>query len=215
MNGKVYESISCHPDIYLFQLSPAAVICAPGLREDQIAPLRAGKVEIVKGENDPGGRYPDTARYNASRVGDKVFHNLKYTDKVILDKVREEGLKLVGISQGYSRCSILPVSSNAIITSDEVIAGAASREGVEVLLLSPGGVFLPGEEYGFIGGCGGILPDGTVVLLGDPKLHPQGKEIERFLDRHTSNYLFLKGLPLYDAGGLLAVGRGTSCGCPE
>jgi len=203
---KVYGSIFCHPDIYFFQLDNKTLIHAPSVPEEQQRSLKKAGVELIRGEKDPGGEYPGTARYNAVRVGDTVFHNLSCTDPVILDVVRKRGLKLVNVSQGYTRCSILPLGDGAMITADKRIARAARAVGVETLLLSAGSVLLPGEEYGFIGGASGKAPDGTVVMLGGIDTHSEALGIERFFAARGVRYIDMPGMPLYDAGGLIFVG---------
>ena len=201
---KVYESILCHPDIYFFQLDEKTLIYSPGLEETRLEPLKANGIKLIKGEGDPRGRYPYTARYNAARIGEYLFHNLDYTDPVIIRKAREKGLELVNVPQGYTRCSVLAVSDEAVITADRLIAGAASKKDMDVLLLDPGSVLLPGESRGFIGGAGGRTDDGTIILLGDLRSHPEVSKIEAFLIKNASAYVLLEGLPLYDAGGLIA-----------
>lgn len=200
-----YASIACHPDIYFFQLGPKTLIHSPGLSERTLAPLREAGIELIRGETAPGGHYPDTAVYNALRVGNILFHNLKHTDPVILERSRGAGLKPVDISQGYSRCAALVVDEKAIITADRGIASAARNEGIEVLLIGPGSVYLPGEDRGFIGGAGGIGPNGEIIVLGGIRSHPQYDQIMHFIAGHKKEYVDVKGLPLYDAGGLFVM----------
>jgi len=205
---KVYGSISCHPDIYLFQLDGKTLIHAPCLSETQLRYLKEAGVELIKGEGDPGSSYPHTARYNAVRIGDTVFHNLSYTDPVILKTACEKGLKLVNVKQGYTRCSVLALSGRAVITADKGIAETVGSEGIDVLLLHAGPVLLPGEKYGFIGGTGGMTPEGTVVLLGGVGAHAEASEIKLFFEAHTAGYIDMAGMPLYDAGGLIIMNVG-------
>ena len=49
------------------------------------------------------------------------------------------------------------VSNKAIITSDKVIAHEAKKVDLDVLLIPPGDIILPGLDYGFIGGCCGLI----------------------------------------------------------
>ncbi|MFH1665158.1 MAG: DUF6873 family GME fold protein [Candidatus Omnitrophota bacterium] len=204
--GKVYDSILSHPDIYFFQLNDNTVVHAPSLTDEQIRPLKERGMNLIKGAGDPFGTYPDTVRYNAVRIGRTVLHDLQHTDPVIIDAARGEGLETVHVEQGYTRCSTLAVSDNAFITSDEEIASAGKALGMEVLLLFPGDVFLAGEKYGFIGGTGGRTPDGTVILLGDIRRHPQYEAAQDFLIRCACGHIFLEDMPLYDAGGLFIAG---------
>lgn len=200
--GRVYPSISSHPDIYFFKLDSNTLIHSPHLDEGFIEGLGKKGLTLIEGEEKLGTVYPETARYNAARCGGFFFHNTSFTDKAILEKVQEKGLTSVNIPQGYARCSILSACENAIITSDEGIAQETEKRGFKTLLISNGHILLPGENYGFIGGTGGLTPDGRVIMLGDPRKHPDGGRIVDFLEENASGSIFLEGLPLYDAGGL-------------
>jgi hypothetical protein len=213
---KVYESISCHPDIYFFQLDEKTLVHAPNVPEEILFSLSKNGIELVKGEKFPHGSYPYTAPYNAVRVGEAVFHNLQCADTVMLKKIHEFGLKTVNVSQGYSRCSVLALDDKALITADKGIAEAVcyARETgnaeLDALVISSGSVLLPGEKYGFLGGASGKMPDGTVLFLGDIDLHPNASKIKDFLIKCCVDYIDLKGLPLYDAGGLITLTPGPT-----
>ena len=203
----VYGSILSHPDIYLFQLDERTIVHAPGLDDRQVAAIEKLGIDLIKGEKDPYGAYPGTAGYNAVRIGKRIFHNLKCTDKVILEKARERALKSVNVEQGYTRCSVMVLAETAMITSDKGIAAAARAEDLDVLLISPGFVSLPGEKYGFFGGVSGKSGEGVLFVLGDLDMHPAASEIKGFLAKYNIKYISAKGLPLYDAGGLFVFDR--------
>ncbi|MDP8299402.1 MAG: hypothetical protein P9L88_05820 [Candidatus Tantalella remota] len=199
----VYESILSHPDIHLFKLAEDATIHSPAVGGDFLTILRGRGIGLIKGEENPFGKYPDTAVYNAVRVGGVLLHNSEHTDEKILEECASRGVKIVDVKQGYARCSVIPVGARGLITSDGGIASAASGEGLDVLFISSGEIELPGEENGFIGGASGTLADGTVVFLGEIGCHPQGTEISDFLAKYDMASISLPGLPLYDAGTLL------------
>lgn len=200
--GRAYGSISCHPDIYFFQLDEKTVVHAPGVPQDVLETLEKHGIELIKGEEDPGSRYPGTARYNAARAGNLVFGNFEYTDPAIKKAAADKGLKCVNVKQGYTRCSLLAVNNGAIITADTGIARAARNEGLEVLLVTQGSVSLPGEKYGFIGGAGGSIQD-TVILLGSIDAHPDSGRIKGFVAGNSARVLNAGNGPLYDAGGIM------------
>jgi len=203
---KVYSSISCHPDIYFFQLDQHTLVHAPGANRELLGKLKDRGIHLIRGDKDPRDQYPSTVLYNAARVGSKVFLNKKHVDKAVLENIELKGLIPVDVSQGYARCSILAAGDNALITSDSKIAVSARKSGMEVLEISSGFVDLPGEKYGFIGGAGALTAEGDVVVIGDLRFHPQGQEIASFISSHniySRGPVFLKNLPLYDAGSLL------------
>ena len=203
LKPKVYGSILCHPDIYFFELDAKTIIHAPSAPEEYLRMLRNKNINLIKGNRDPGGLYPDTALYNALRFRNAVFCNSNCIDTKVLEEIRKRNLDIIEVSQGYARCSVLKVNDKALITSDKGIAAAARGAGIEVLLLSAGQIQLPGEKYGFIGGAYGRTRSEKLIFLGDFKLHPQAEKIEKFLFKHAVLYVGAEGLPLYDAGGLI------------
>ena len=204
--GRVYESILCHPDIYLFQLDGSTLIHAPCLGDAVKKRLRDSGAVLIEGHKDPCGRYPGTVPYNAARVGKYVFHNRCQADEVLAEKVIENGLEWVDVPQGYSRCSVLGLGENAIITSDGSIAVQAADRGIEVLVISTDSISLPGEEHGFIGGASGRTSSGDIIFLGDIRMHSDFEKIRDFLVKFSCKYIMLDNMPLLDAGSLLILG---------
>jgi hypothetical protein len=202
----VYPSIASHPDIFFFQIDSGAMICSPLISAKLLSEISDCNIRVIYSQKDPRGDYPDTAKLNCARIGRFIFHNSAITDEAIKKAAEEQELTLVHCSQGYARCSTIPVRDGAIITSDAGIARSAIKVEVDTLLISPGNCVLPGERSGFIGGATGILPDSTIVFLGDISKHPDFMAIDNFLQKHGVGYIDLKALPLYDAGSLIFVG---------
>ncbi|MFH1752680.1 MAG: DUF6873 family GME fold protein [Candidatus Omnitrophota bacterium] len=201
----VYPSIRSHPDIFFCQLKNDTLVHSPRVDMSLLSDLRKRGIRLLASSSSPFGHYPNTASLNAARVGRLLLHRQDITDPKLKEVSREEGLTLVGCAQGYTRCSVVPVKEEALITSDMGIEYAANEAGIGTLLVSPCNVILPGEACGFIGGATGILPEGDVLFLGDIRLHPDFKAIEAFLSRYDVGYLYLAGLPLYDAGSLIFI----------
>jgi len=204
-SGNVYESISSHPDIFIFSLDCESFVFSRSLDKNIVGGLKKTGARFFESVSIPRGLYPDTAPINAVRVGDFVFHNLKITDASIKRLAHERALGLVHVNQGYARCSVIPVGDKALITSDEMIAKEARKKGLEAELVSCEGVTLPGEKRGFIGGAAGLTPDGTVIFLGDVERHPDFTKIENFLKKYKTPYRYLANLDLFDAGGLFFI----------
>ena len=203
LKQKVYESILYHPDIYFFELDAKTIIHAPSVGGRYLSVLRENGQNLIRGSRDPQGEYPKTALYNALRVGNAVLCNPDCIDNTVFNEIKKRNLKIIKVSQGYTRCSVLKVNEKALITADKGIAAGAREAGIEVLLIPPGAVHLPGEKYGFIGGAYGKTRSGKLIFLGDFKLHPDSEAIENFLFEHSVLYIGVEGLPLYDAGGLI------------
>jgi len=203
--NSVYSCIASHPDIFFFNLDAETLLYAPLLPVGLINTLKDHAINVVPAGKHPEGSYPFTAALNAVRVGDFVFHNTYITDEKIKKEAHNAGLSFIHCNQGYTRCSIVPVKDNGLITQDPGIAKAGRKRGLEVLLVDNANVILPGERYGFIGGATGVLNDGKIIFLGDISRHSSFKEIERFLRAHDVDYLHMPGLPLFDAGSLIFI----------
>lgn len=174
--------ISCHPDIYMCQLNPGMIF--------------HGKPEKL------GRDYPYHAIYNGCSTGKYFIHNLKLTDAELLEAVSDSGLISVHVPQGYSKCSIVVVDDNSIITSDRGIFKAASKAGLDILLIEPKQVILHGYPYGFLGGASGRIGD-TILFNGDLSKHSDFNEISRFITSRGLKIKYFAEYPLTDIGSII------------
>ena len=213
----VDPSIALHPDIVLCRLSEAAAASNEGEN-----PAKKGREGLFYGAPEKlGARYPKDIRYCACSTGSYFLHKLKYTDPALLKAAKELGLELIDIPQGYAKCNIAVVDEVSIITSDEGIAKALRRHfaekgerGLELLLIRPGHIELPGHPYGFIGGCSGLLPPrksdrrykARLVFNGDLSAHPDYEKIVDFCALRGVEYVYFKDYPLTDIGSIIAAG---------
>ena len=186
-------------------MNKKTLIYSPDLDVASLRPIRDHGVVLVSGEKFPYGQYSDTCRYNVLKIGNYLFHNLKYTDSSILKAASKCGYEMVNVKQGYARCSSLIVNEKAIITSDPGISIVVKKQNIDVLLVRPGDIILPGEKYGFLGGASGIMQDGSILVSGDLSRHKDYGKIELFLNKYNSNIFNIKGQDLYDSGSLIVV----------
>ena len=91
------------------------------------------------------------------------------------------------------------MSDNAIITEDENIAAVAEKEGISVLKIEKGYVFLDGYSHGFIGGAT-VRTDKEIIFIGDISAHPDFFKIISFCNRFSVKTDFIKDFPLTDIG---------------
>lgn len=182
----VDPAISNHPDIFL---------CKMGVRDD--APIFFAEKE------DLGRDYPFDVAFNAACTGRYFIHNLSYTDEKLLLAAKEMGMTLIDVRQGYSKCSIVVVAENAIITYDEGIVRACSKyPELEVLQVSPGFVRLDGYDTGFIGGCSGRIGK-EVLFNGDLFGHPDFQRIVTFIEKRGLVCRWFPEYKLTDIGSIL------------
>lgn len=175
--------VSCHPDIMYCHLDNGKVFHG---NPAQLGPL-----------------YPADCIYNACSTGKFFIHNLKITDPSLLALAEDSGLIKIHVSQGYTRCSALPVDENSIITYDQGIARACREQnGPDVLLVHPRHVQLPGYNCGFIGGTGGRVGN-EIVFNGDLSAHPDFEAIKDFIQERGLGLIFFKDEPLTDIGSVI------------
>jgi hypothetical protein len=199
----LYEAVCGHPDMLLHIVDSSTVIVHREMTLDFIVRLKDLNVNVVVSQNSLQRSYPNNIILNAVSLDNLFIHNVRYTDAELLYYVKNKKIRTV--KQGYTKCSTAVVSSNALMTSDKGIAKCAQEEGLDVLLLPPGDILLPGLDYGFIGGCCGLLEDGLLAFYGDLEHYTYGKKILDYLKKHKVEPLFLRNGKLIDRGSLLAI----------
>jgi hypothetical protein len=173
-----YPAVSSHPDMYM---------CAANNR-------------IIMPENPKSRHY---LAQNGVFLDEYFIHNLKYTAPEILSEAKAQGLELINVKQGYTKCSCAVIDGRSIITADKGIISALYRKNIDVLEIEAGHVLLDGFEYGFIGGaCGRV--QGCMMFNGDLSSHPDGDRIREFVKSRGIEIFEVKNKPLYDIGTIFA-----------
>ena len=156
----------------------------------------------VEGVKSP---YPSEVKLNAKVFGNSIFCNSNH----IADEVRcfanENGYSIIHCNQGYAACSTFKINDNAAITDDESVFKALSDNGVDCLLVSRGSVSLDGYDFGFIGGCGGMISNDIAVFAGSLESHADGKRIIEFMNKFGVRTINLFDGSLIDFGGFVVL----------
>ncbi len=194
-----YETISSHPDIFFCPVGDQLIV-ASNLSETMIDKLEKRGIQYSAGQQAVGVRYPDTAGYNVVVTDKFLIGNINFTDKRILEVAGNR--KIIHVTQGYTRCNLIPLKNDRFITSDKGIRKALLQYGQKVLFVSPAGIVLPGFPHGFIGGACGVWQD-RLFFLGGLKNFPEGQKIRDFVS--DMEIIELYDGPLFDAGGLLFI----------
>lgn len=197
-----YESISGHPDIF-FCKNNNQLICAPNLPEKYFKILTDRNIDFIKGDKKLENKYPATAYYNALVNNDFLIHNLKITDKKIIDNCSDK--KIISVKQGYCRCNLLPLKNNNFITSDKGIFKKLKSQGINVLFVSSDEVILPGFSHGFFPGACGVFDD-KIFILGSLKYHKDSEIITSFVENLGYEIVELYDGRIFDGGSLLVLG---------
>lgn len=148
-------------------------------------------------------KYPGDVLLNVASLGNTLILNPSTCAKEILDYAYQEGMNIIKVKQGYTKCSTLIVNDHAIITEDEGIYKAVldSNLNIDALLIKKGYVNLSGYDYGFIGGASVVI-DKNVFFFGAIQKHPDYDKIKLFLDGQGKNIIQLSDdKPLLDIGG--------------
>lgn len=201
----LYEAIDGHVDIQINILDKISkkILINKDIDTTFKNNLKNLNISYIDSKNFLKEVYPNNISLNAFSIGNYFVHNLKYTDENLLfynkDKI------LINVKQGYTKCSCLPVSDNAFITSDVGIYKALSKYNLDILLLPPGDIVLEGLNYGFIGGTGGLITPDTMAFFGDLKFYKYGEEVKKFLSKYNVKPIYLKESKLTDRGSLLVL----------
>ncbi|MBL4938171.1 hypothetical protein JK636_20870 [Clostridium sp. YIM B02515] len=199
----LYEAVSGHPDMLLHIVNKDTIIIHKDMEAVFIKKLEAYNYSVLVSDNKLQNNYPFDIILNAVNLPKIFIHNIKYTDSKLLHFLKEKNLK--NVKQGYSKCSTAIISNAAIITSDIGIAESAEEENIDVLLLPPGDILLPGLNYGFIGGCCGLLEDDLLAFYGSLDYYAYGKEVLGFLKKHNVKPVFLRNGKLIDRGSIFRI----------
>ncbi len=201
------EGVSSHPDMLVFS-GFGRLICHSLYYEknkmliDKIASLSEYKLALS--DEKTGKDYPFDVLFNACLLENKLICNTRTVSRLILQLAEEYGCDIIHVSQGYTKCSVCPVSENALITSDKAIADACKTHGIDVLLISEGNVSLPPYNYGFIGGTAGYC-DGKVYFCGSLATHPDGEKTKKFCTEHGADAVELSNEVLQDIGTIFFI----------
>lgn len=201
----VYEAINGHVDIQLNIISKKnnLVLVSKDIDETFLSELDRNNINYIKSYTSLMYKYPNDIILNALILDDYFIHNLKFTDKNLLESQKNK--TLINVNQGYTKCSILPIRDKHIITSDNNIATTLSSHGFDVLLIPPGDIILPKLNYGFIGGTGGMINENTMAFFGELSNYSYGDEVYNFLYKLDVKPLSLRKGKLIDRGSLLTL----------
>lgn len=185
-SGVVPKGLSCHPDMFL---------CKMGIYNN--SPIFVAEKDVI------GMHYPEDVAFNAACTGKYFIHNLSFTNENLLLAAKQMGMKLINVRQGYSKCSIVVVDENSIITYDEGIVKACSKyPNLDVLFISPGFVKLNGYDTGFIGGTSGRI-NNEIIFHGDLSAHPDFERIVDFIEKRNLKCKWFPEFELTDIGSII------------
>lgn len=196
--------VSSHPDMLMLPLGDRLFVCKEYYGEN--APLlddianKTGRT-LFAVDAAVSSQYPNDVGLNLLVFGKHLLGRIDKTPPEILDYAVARGYLPHFVKQGYAKCSTAVLGDRAIISSDPSILSAANSFGADTLAISPGGVSLPGYEYGFLGGACGAVDD-RIFFCGSLDAHPDGGAITDFCRGHGFSVISLSDQPLFDVGSI-------------
>lgn len=196
-----YVSISCHPDIFIFQEREELII-APNAPQNLFKKLDELAIPYHYGESKVGKELHNSCFYNALATPTCFFHREGFTDSVVW--ASQESKKKIFLPQSYARCSLLAISEDAFITSDAGIHKELQKHSFASCYFSPEDIKIETHRYGFLGGTCGLRQD-KLFFLGNPLKHKDGKKLCDFIESYSLEIVSLSNDFLYDGGGVFFV----------
>ena len=199
-NPNVDKKIANHADLSFFVTDKEIFIARE--MEYLCEKLKSAGYNVKIIESALGASYPQDVKLNCATFGEYFLCNVDTVDKCVLNCMRKKNKTIINVKQGYTKCSVIPVTDNAVITDDVLIAEKCQQKGIDVLKVSKGNVLLQGFDYGFIGGTAGVI-DNFVVFNGDVDCHPDSEKIVGFVAEHKKEVVSLTSGQLVDIGSLI------------
>lgn len=160
-----------------------------------------GKTVIIDNIKSP---YPNDCLLNFADIGDYIICNKTILTENVVELLPNK--KIIDVNQGYSKCSVCICKHNTIITDDISIYNAVLQyDNINSLLIEKGSVRINKYDYGFIGGCCGLLDKDILFFNGDLSTHSDFDKIKNFLYDNGINYIDIKSKPLTDIGSIIPI----------
>lgn len=209
-SNNVYAEISSHVDIFTTKIGDTLIV-EKSKYDDLVFMLKDTEYNVISGKENVEMKYPNDIKYNVCIIGNYAVHNFKYTDKVVLKELKENGYELINVEQGYTNCSVAVIDESSVITTDRKIAEKLIANNISVLLLDYTPDIKLKDEYGnysnmngFIGGAIGRV-DNNIIVFGDLNKIDRENKIRDFIKIRNLKLIDFKNLDVIDYGGIVEV----------
>ena len=204
----VYEEISSHVDIFTCKIGEKLIV-EPSIYKEILQKV-GNNHDIEQGKECVERKYPYDIKYNVCTIGEKAFHNFKFTDVKVKEELEEQGYEQINTTQGYTNCSIAVIGDNSAIVTDKGLYKILQKHNIDVLYLEyePDIKLLKSNKYsekrGFIGGAISRIDD-QIIVFGDLDKIDCNKQIRIFIEKRGLKIIEFKGLDVIDYGGLVRI----------
>lgn len=203
-NCELFDNpVQSHPDMLFIHLKNNKCIVQRS-STDLVKKMSKLGFEVFLTKNNYTSSYPNDIGLNSTFIGNYLIGRVESIDKVLLDFALQNNIKLINVNQGYSKCSICVVDENSIITEDESIYKTLKSK-LDILKIESGSVLLNGYNYGFLGGCTGLINKNLLAINGEIKTHKNYNQISAFLKERKVEIISLKPGALEDIGSIIPI----------
>ena len=201
-NSFLDTPVSCHADILANYVGKSIFLADKNQTElCKFIEDNSGKTIIIENIKSP---YPNDCLLNFADIGDYIICNKSILTKEIVSLLPNK--QIIDVKQGYSKCSVCICKHNTIITDDISVYNTVSKyDNINSLLVQKGSVSIDKYDYGFIGGCCGLVDKDVLLFNGDLSTHTDFDKIKNFLYDNGVNYIDIKGKPLTDIGSIIPI----------
>lgn len=199
----VRPGIQNHADIVVcplndkFLLSEQQEVLSERLRENGY------NTEFISEEL--GYDYPYDVYLNCVVIGKHIIYNPQTVSSKITEYVKNNGLIEIKVKQGYTKCSITPLTIDSFITDDISIGSRAVEFGFDVLVINKGEIKLRDFNYGFIGGATGKIAEDKLLIVGNAEELSDYNKIKKFLFKKDIELIQLTNGDLEDIGSIFPI----------
>lgn len=118
----ITDGTAAHADLHLLHLGGRKIILSREQCNNAEKLIEMGfDVQVL--DTPLGDKYPADVPLNAALFGNYAILN----PKTVCKNIDFSGRSLIPVRQGYTKCSVVPVTENAIITDDVSIASASQK----------------------------------------------------------------------------------------
>ncbi len=196
---QIESSLQYHADLAVNPIPGNRIIILPSQSFLKVKLISMG-FSVIINKKEAASPYPTDCMLNFVDTKNYFIGNAN-----ICSCVKSESQIRIHCKQGYSKCSVVPVTENAIITDDDAIATKASEQGIDVCIVRKGCIKLENYPYGFIGGSCGKLSKDILAFCGNINTHCDHTAIKSFLRNYNVYAISLSNEELTDVGSIIPL----------
>lgn len=196
-----YNSISGHPDIFIYQ-NKKDLIIAPNSPSSLFDFLNKHNIKFMVGEKTAGNTLKESTHYNCMATEKYFFHKKGFTEETILEANMNK--KFINLPQAYTRCGLIHLLEDVFVTSDKGVEKELHKNNLKCFYFDPSEIKIFDHKHGFIGGTAGVI-ENKIFFNGNLDLHKDGEGLRNFINGLGIEIICLGNHKLYDGGGIFFI----------